>query len=85
MALGYQPVAADADEVDDLPVGQNFHLAGMAGIIDPPRPGVADAVRQLRYAGIKVKMITGDDPETAAAIAEQLILSEQAPLSTRTH
>ncbi|GEO74353.1 cation transport ATPase [Levilactobacillus namurensis DSM 19117] len=78
VALGYQPVATDADEVDDLPVGKNFHLAGMAGIIDPPRPGVADAVKQLRYAGIKVKMITGDDPETAAAIAEQLNLAEQA-------
>ncbi|WP_125684723.1 HAD-IC family P-type ATPase [Levilactobacillus yonginensis] len=78
VALGYQPVADDATEVDDLVIGQNFHLAGMAGIIDPPRPGVADAVRQLRYAGIKVKMITGDDPETAAAIARQLNLSEQA-------
>lgn len=82
VALGYQPVAADADEVDDIVVGQNFHLAGMAGIIDPPRPGVAAAVKQLRYAGIKVKMITGDDPETAAAIAEQLNLAEQAKAIT---
>ncbi|GEO69506.1 HAD-IC family P-type ATPase [Levilactobacillus acidifarinae] len=77
VALGYQPVPADADEVDDLPIGQNLHLAGMTGIIDPPRPGVADDVKQLRYAGIKVKMITGDDPETAAAIAAQLNLAEQ--------
>jgi len=82
VALGYQPVAADADEVDDLPIGKNFHLAGMTGIIDPPRPGVAEAVKQLRYAGIKVKMITGDDPETAAAIAEQLNLAEQAKAIT---
>ncbi|WP_395322476.1 HAD-IC family P-type ATPase [Levilactobacillus parabrevis] len=78
VALGYQPVAADVTDVADVTVGQNFHLAGMAGIIDPPRPGVADAVKQLRYAGIKVKMITGDDPETAAAIAQQLNLSEKA-------
>lgn len=77
VALGYQPVAATADEIDDLVVGQNLHLAGMTGIIDPPRPGVADDVKQLRYAGIKVKMITGDDPETAAAIAAQLNLAEQ--------
>lgn len=82
VALGYQPVAGDVTEVDDLEIGQDFHLAGMAGIIDPPRPGVADAVRQLRYAGIKVKMITGDDPETAAAIARQLNLSEQAKAIT---
>lgn len=82
VALGYQSVAADADEVDDLPIGRNFHLAGMAGIIDPPRPGVADAVKQLRYAGIKVKMITGDDPGTAAAIAQQLNLSEKAKAIT---
>ena len=77
VALGYQPVAATADEIDDLVVGQDLHLAGMTGIIDPPRPGVADDVKQLRYAGIKVKMITGDDPETAAAIAAQLNLAEQ--------
>ncbi|MFW2882945.1 HAD-IC family P-type ATPase [Levilactobacillus brevis] len=82
VALGYQPVAGDIADVEDLTIGQDFHLAGMAGIIDPPRPGVADAVRQLRYAGIKVKMITGDDPETAGAIAEQLNLSEQAKAIT---
>ena len=82
VALGYQPVAADVDDIDQLVVGQDLHLTGMTGIIDPPRPGVADDVRQLRYAGIKVKMITGDDPETAAAIAEQLNLAERAKAIT---
>ena len=82
VALAYQPVADDATDIEDLVVGQKMHLAGMAGIIDPPRPGVAEAVKQLRYAGIKVKMITGDDPETAAAIAQQLNLAEKAKAIT---
>lgn len=78
VALGYQPVAADVTDIDELSIGQDLHLAGLVGIIDPPRPGVADAVKQLRYAGIKVKMITGDDPQTAQAIAQQLNLAEHA-------
>ena len=43
---------------------------GMLGIIDPPRPGVQEAVLMLRRSGIAVKMITGDAEETAVAIGE---------------
>lgn len=41
---------------------------GMLGIIDPPRPGVQEAVQALKKSGIAVKMITGDAEETAVAI-----------------
>ena len=44
-------------------------FAGLVGMEDPPRRGVADSVRQLRRGGVKVFMVTGDSKETALAIA----------------
>jgi P-type Ca2+ transporter type 2C len=44
----------------------------VAGIVDPPRPGVAEAVRLAHRAGVQVKMVTGDHPRTATSIAREL-------------
>ena len=45
---------------------------GVVGIIDPPRPAAIEAVRTCHQAGIRVVMITGDQPRTALAVARQL-------------
>ncbi len=45
---------------------------GLAGMIDPPRPEVFDALKKCKSAGIKTIMITGDHKDTAYAIAKQL-------------
>ena len=45
---------------------------GVIGMIDPPRPQAAAAVRTAREAGVEVVMITGDHPATASAIAAEL-------------
>lgn len=45
---------------------------GLIGMVDPPRPEVAPAVQKCRAAGIKPVMITGDNQETALAIARQV-------------
>lgn len=45
---------------------------GMAGLADPPRSGVKQAVGACREAGIRVAMITGDHPLTAASVAREL-------------
>ncbi|GAA3618471.1 cation-transporting P-type ATPase [Secundilactobacillus similis DSM 23365 = JCM 2765] len=76
VAMGYQIMSREITEIDANQIGDGLKLVGLVGIIDPPRPEVADAVKQLRFAGIQVKMITGDDPETAAAIAKQLNLAD---------
>jgi len=45
---------------------------GLAAMADPPRPEVADAVARCHTAGIRVIVVTGDHPLTAAAISHQL-------------
>ena len=49
----------------------DFEWVGLVGLADPLRPEVPDVVAQCRRAGIRVVMITGDHPRTAAAIAKQ--------------
>lgn len=46
-------------------------FAGLIGILDPPRKGVAKAVQDLQEGGVTVVMITGDSKETALAIGKQ--------------
>ena len=48
-----------------------FEFLGLVGLADPLRPSVPDAIRECRGAGIRVVMITGDYPQTAAAIAAE--------------
>jgi calcium-translocating P-type ATPase len=52
-------------------------LAGLAGLIDPPRVEVRAAVEKCRRAGIEVAMVTGDHPSTALAIARQVGIEAQ--------
>lgn len=55
---------------------------GLVGMEDPPRKGVKQAVRVCRKAGIRVVMITGDQPATAAAIARQIGLTNDGTVIT---
>lgn len=47
-------------------------LVGLVSLNDPPRVAVDIAVAKCRDAGIKVIMVTGDQPATAAAIANKV-------------
>ncbi|MEI7547981.1 MAG: cation-transporting P-type ATPase, partial [Actinomycetota bacterium] len=56
--------AADAEH--------HLHLLGLLGLQDPPRPDVHAAIAACRSARAKIAMVTGDHPETAAAIATEV-------------
>jgi P-type Ca2+ transporter type 2C len=62
-------------EIDDS-IEQDLVYVGMVGIIDPPRPEAAPAIAEAHQAGVRVMMITGDHPRTAARIAQDLGIAE---------
>lgn len=69
VAEGPASAAAGRLSSSDL---SGLRLLGFAGLIDPIRPEVPAAVAACRAAGVEVRMITGDHPETALAIARQI-------------
>lgn len=62
----------------------NLTLVGLVSLNDPPRPGVDLAVEKCRHAGIKVIMVTGDQPPTAAAIAAKVNIITRPDLEYNT-
>ena len=59
-------------EQDLFALVKNLTFVGLVGLMDPPRPEAKEAIVLCRRAGIEVKMITGDQQGTAAAIAREL-------------
>ncbi len=57
---------------------QDLCFIGLAGMIDPVRPEVKDAIAECRAAGIRPVMITGDHKDTAVAIAKELGIIAEA-------
>ena len=76
LAVARRTLAPDAqiptDAVEAAALEQDLEYLGTVGIIDPPRAEAAVAIAQAREAGIRVIMITGDHPRTAARIAADL-------------
>ena len=72
------PVPAD----DDDALAQNLTLLGFVAIADTARPTAAATIERLTAAGIRVTMITGDHPITAAAVAGQLGIPESDAVLT---
>ncbi len=72
LAFAYKETA-DLEPGDGLESG--LHLLGLAGLMDPPRPEARDAVERCSSAGIRVVMITGDHPATAAAVARKVAIT----------
>jgi Ca2+-transporting ATPase len=68
LAMAYKELAGDFVELTHDNLGADFVLAGMQGMIDPPRPEALEAVKGCREAGIRVAMVTGDHAVTASAI-----------------
>ena len=76
LAVGYKIIPATADPTNWNENNSNLQLAGMIGLIDPPRPEARAAVHRAKQAGIKTIMITGDHLVTAEAIAKEIGILE---------
>lgn len=68
----------DADQLPDHQSALPVSLLGLAGLHDPVRPGVPDAVAECARAGIRTVMITGDYPGTAMAVAREIGIPTEA-------
>jgi Ca2+-transporting ATPase len=66
LAIAEKPGAEKAD------AEHHMVFLGLVGMIDPPRDEAKAAIADCEHAGIRPIMITGDHPETAAAIAREL-------------
>nr|XP_048334269.1 putative calcium-transporting ATPase 13, plasma membrane-type [Ziziphus jujuba var. spinosa] len=74
IAFAHNRVQKEEVQDSDAPKSlkeEGLVLLGLVGIKDPCRPGVKRAVEDCQYAGVNVKMITGDNVFTAKAIATE--------------
>ncbi|MGW0161065.1 HAD-IC family P-type ATPase [Mycobacterium sp. NPDC003323] len=84
-ARGLRVLAVACRVIDygtDMPVSAEeaecgLTLLGLVGLEDPPRPAVAEVLHTCRRAGIRVAMVTGDNPDTAAALAREIGLAAE--------
>ena len=72
LAAGMRTYDALPGNTSPAALEQHLCFLGLAGMIDPVRPEVVDAIRACRSAGIRPIMITGDHVDTATAIAKEL-------------
>ena len=81
LSVGYKFYDELPAELTVCELETDLTFAGLIGMIDPPRPESAEAVRIATQAGIRTVMITGDHKETAVAIAKEIGIFRQGDLA----
>lgn len=77
LALAYTELTEIPKNKEALQAAEKeLTLIGLVGMIDPPRQEVPAACRAALAAGVKIYIVTGDSGETAAAVAEQIGLTD---------
>ena len=76
LAVAYRLFLVDEVPTIDESIECDLVYLGMVGIIDPPRPEARTAIADAHAAGVRIMMITGDHPRTAARIASDLGIVE---------
>jgi P-type Ca2+ transporter type 2C len=85
LALAVKHFKDKAEHLSDEALENGYTFVGLVGMIDPPRPGVAEAIRRAGLAGIRTVMLTGDQLNTGIAIARELGLGKKQPAALHAH
>jgi P-type Ca2+ transporter type 2C len=80
LAYGYKTLEKIPTPFSYPEIEKDLTFAGLTGMIDPPREEVKIAIKECKTAGIHPVMITGDHPETAAAIAREIGILDSSGL-----
>ncbi len=81
LAVAYRPMPLAERPPEDESIEQELVYLGLVGILDPPRPEAKVAIAEALAAGLRIIMITGDHPRTAARIAADLgIVGPNSPV-----
>jgi Ca2+-transporting ATPase len=81
LGLAIKHFTGQTEYASDQALESGYTFVALVGMIDPPRPGVADAIRRARIAGIRTVMLTGDQLNTGIAIARELKLGKKEPVA----
>jgi P-type Ca2+ transporter type 2C len=76
LAIAHRPLDSRKDEYRREDVEKDVIFLGMIAMIDPPKEGVKEAIKDARKAHIRVFILTGDHPKTAQAVGREIGLPE---------
>ncbi|HEY9758189.1 MAG TPA: cation-translocating P-type ATPase [Oculatellaceae cyanobacterium] len=72
LAVGARSLARVPDDLDQAELEQQLTLLGLVAMADRPKENVQAAIKTCQSAGIKILMLTGDQANTAKAVASEL-------------
>lgn len=76
LAIVRAELSKEIEKLEEIPANAKFEFVGLIAVADVLRSTSAKAIREARAAGVSVRMITGDHPETAFHIGEKLGLAD---------
>ena len=83
LAFAKKKMANENHKIEISDVNNGLIFLGFQAMLDPPRPEVIKAIRECQNAGIRVKMITGDNLKTAISIGRQIGLNQSSQENRR--